>query len=77
MLVALHEGKRTVTGLGVGGTIVLVSFARSMSLALTNNRVDCLRLTKCVQRTSETLQGVADLYDKHVSSASTRTSLVY
>ncbi|EJC97781.1 uncharacterized protein FOMMEDRAFT_149578 [Fomitiporia mediterranea MF3/22] len=26
---------------------------------------DCLRLTKCIQKTAETLQGVADLYDGH------------
>ena len=28
---------------------------------------DCLRLTKCMQKTAETLQGVADLYENHVS----------
>ena len=28
---------------------------------------DCLRLTKCMQKTAETFQGVADLYDSHVS----------
>ncbi|KAL5480860.1 hypothetical protein ACEPAI_9800 [Sanghuangporus weigelae] len=26
---------------------------------------DCLRFTKCIQKTAETLQGVADLYDNH------------
>ncbi|KAL5522561.1 hypothetical protein ACEPAG_8578 [Sanghuangporus baumii] len=26
---------------------------------------DCLRFTKCMQKTAETLQGVADLYDNH------------
>ncbi|THG93241.1 hypothetical protein EW145_g8426 [Phellinidium pouzarii] len=26
---------------------------------------DCLRLTKCMQKTAETLQGVADLYEDH------------
>ena len=30
------------------------------------NWADCLRLTKCMQKTAETLQGVADLYDDHV-----------
>ena len=33
----------------------------------TENFVDCLRLTKCMQKTAETLQGVADLYENHVS----------
>ena len=30
--------------------------------------IECLRSTKCLQRTAETLQGVADLYDRHVSA---------
>lgn len=29
---------------------------------------DCLQLTKAVQKTAETLQSVADLYDDHVSA---------
>lgn len=29
--------------------------------------LDCLRLTKAIQKTSESLQTVADLYDDHVS----------
>lgn len=29
--------------------------------------VDCLKLTKAMQKTSETLQSVADLYENHVS----------
>lgn len=29
---------------------------------------DCLMLTKAVQKTAETLQSVADLYDDHVSA---------
>lgn len=29
---------------------------------------DCLKLTKAVQKTAETLQSVADLYDDHVSA---------
>lgn len=28
---------------------------------------DCLKLTKAVQKTAETLQSVADMYDDHVS----------
>jgi sorting nexin-9/18/33 len=31
--------------------------------------LDCLKLTKAIQRTSETLQSVADLYDDHVSTS--------
>lgn len=27
---------------------------------------DCLKLTKAMQRTADTLQNVADLYDDHV-----------
>lgn len=30
---------------------------------------DCLKLTRALQKTSETLQGVADLYDDHVCRA--------
>lgn len=33
----------------------------------TDYGIDCLRLTKAMQKTSETLQNVADLYDDHVS----------
>lgn len=31
---------------------------------------DCLKLTKAMQKTSETLQNVADLYDDHVCHSS-------
>lgn len=34
---------------------------------LMTSRPDCLKLTKAVQKTAETLQTVADLYDDHVS----------
>lgn len=33
---------------------------------------DCLKLTKAVQKTAETLQGVADLYDDAVGSQPSR-----
>ena len=33
----------------------------------TDAYTECLQLTKAMQKTSETMQGVADLYDDHVS----------
>lgn len=32
----------------------------------TSHLPDCLKLTRALQKTSETLQSVADLYDDHV-----------
>lgn len=52
--------------LGVGAMIAKV---RNQILAihrLIAQWTDCLKLTKAVQKTAETLQTVADLYDDHV-----------
>ena len=41
----------------------------SRSLKLSNHAFsneDCLGLTKCLQRTAETLHGIGELYDSHV-----------
>lgn len=35
-----------------------------------NVPTECLKLTKAMQKTCETLQNVADLYDDHVSQSS-------
>lgn len=29
--------------------------------------IDCLKMTKAIQKSAEALQGVADLYDDHVN----------
>lgn len=39
---------------------------RRSFLLCTDQAEECLRLTKALQKTSETLQNVADLYDDHV-----------
>jgi hypothetical protein len=55
-----------VRGVGERVAKVRVSLYHAES-AKTQMVEDCLRLTKAMQRTAETLQSIADLYDDHVS----------
>lgn len=55
------------TAHGAGGRTAKVRVAALRSVdAVDRRREDCLRLTKAVQRTAETMISVADLFDDHV-----------
>jgi len=56
-------------GVGVKAVKVLAWFYR-VSRFTKASLEDCLKLTKAMQKTSDTLQSVADLYDDHVSALS-------
>jgi sorting nexin-9/18/33 len=45
--------------------VKVCSLVKSLSYRL-HSPVDCLKLTRALQKTSETLQSVADLFDDHV-----------
>lgn len=56
-------------GLGVGVKVVEVSqiFVTNGSFRIVFTKpLECLKLTKAMQKTAESLQSVADLYDDHV-----------
>lgn len=56
---------------GAGEKAVIVGEAPNFSrAAIADLPAGCLKLTKAMQKTSETLQIVADLYDDHVGSFS-------
>ena len=55
--------------LGAGERAAMVRINMSSSAEDNSMCADCLKLTKAMQKTSETFQTVADLYEDHVSSS--------
>ena len=64
-----RKGSQIVMGRGAGEMTAQVGCRLNRTVVLLIcGYIECLRSTKCLQRTAETLQGVADLYDRHVSA---------